>query len=525
MENVTLTPREQSRLQVLNSLLAEHMTLDQAATLMGVSTRHTRRILADYRENGAAALAHGLRGRKPPNAIPEPIRSRVVHLAGTIYQGANHSHLAELPGEREGIDIGRTTLRRILVNAGLNSPRRRRQPKHRVRRQRMPREGMLIQLDGSHHHWLGGDGPQFALLFAVDDATGTVVNALFCEQEDSRSYFLLLRGLIQRRGLPLALYTDRHPVFKHRSEYQPSGTATQFGRAMEELGIQLIFALSPQAKGRVERTAGTFQDRLITELRLAGATTVEQARAVLKQFLPRFNRRFGVPAQCPDPSFRPLQVDLPLEHILCFKHRRRVARDNTVKYQRHTLQLLPDPKRRSYAGTVVEVLEGLDGRLSLYHEGRIIAAQEAPPSPASLRSRNGTSSASTIPTPDPGLALKPSVTALELPSAKPDQEEGAHAAAIDDPEVAGLQVVASPRKPTFLQQERWKAVQQAKLKGMSIRRMARELGIHRVTVRRYIDAESPPTRRCPVASTVSPSDTIADQAGDISAEQLDGHLC
>ena len=172
----------------------------------------------------------------------------------------------------------------------------------------------------------------------------------------------------------------------------------------------------------------------------------------------------------------------------------------------------------------MEVLEGLDGRLSLHHEGRIIASQEAPPSPASLRNRNGTSSTATLPTPDPGLSSKPSVRDLELLNAKPDQEEDAHAAAIDDPDVPGLQVVASPRKPTFLQQERWKAVQQAKLKGMSIRRMARELGIHRDTVRRYIDAENPPTRRSPVASTVSPSDTIADQTGDISAEHLDGHL-
>ena len=502
MENVTLTPKEQTRLQVLNSLMAEHMTLDQAATLMGVRTKHTRRLLAAYRERGVAAVAHGHRGRRAPNATPEAVLADVVHLAGMRYPGANHTHLSELLSEREGIDIGRTTLRCILVNAGLKSPRRRRPPKHRVRRQRMPREGMLIQLDGSYHRWLGENGPQFTILFAVDDATGCVVNALFCDHEDTSSYFLLMQGLLRRFGIPLALYTDRHPVFKHKSEYQPAGTLTQFGRAMAELGIQLIFALSPQAKGRVERTAGTFQDRLITELRLAGATTVEQARAVLKQFLPRFNRRFGVPAQCPEPSFRPLQVDLPLEHILCFKHRRRVARDNTVKYQRHTLQLLPDPKRRSYAGTVVEVLEGLDGRLSLHHEGRIIASQEAPPSPASLRSRNGTSSASTIPTPDPGLASKPSVTALELPSAKPDQEENAHTAAIDDPDIAGLQVVASPRKPTFLQQERWKAVQQAKLKGMSNRRMARELGIHRDTVRRYIDAESPPTRRFPVAPTV-----------------------
>ena len=361
MENVTLTPKEQTRLQVLNSLLAEHTTLDQAATPMSVSPRHTRRILAAYRESGAGALAHGHRGRKPANAIPEAARSRLVHLARTTYEGANHSHLSELLAEREGIVTGRTTLRRILVSAGLTSPRRRRPPKHRVRRQRMPREGMLIQLDGSYHRWLGDDRPQFTLLFAVDDATGAVAGALFCDHEDTNSYFRLMQGLIQRRGLPLALYTGRHAVFKHRPEYQPAGTPTQFGRAMEELGIQMIFALSPQAKGRVERTAGTFQDRLITELRLAGATTALQARAVLKQFLPRFNRRFGVPAQCPEPAFRPLQPDLRLEQVLCFKHRRRVARDNTVKYQRHTLQLLPGQQRRSYAGAVVVVLEGMDG--------------------------------------------------------------------------------------------------------------------------------------------------------------------
>ena len=136
-------------------------------------------------------------------------------------------------------------------------------------------------------------------------------------------------------------------------------------------------------------------------------------------------------------------------HILCFKHRRRVARDNTVKYYRHTLQLLRSQRRRSYAGAVVVVLEGLDGRLLLQHEGRIIASQEAPPSPASLRSRNETSPAATIPTPQ--FTSEPSVAALDLPGTKPDQEEGAHAAAIDDPDVSGLRVVASPRRPTFPQ--------------------------------------------------------------------------
>ena len=167
-----MTQKEQARLQVLNSLLAEHMTLDHAATLMGVTTRHTRRILEAYRELGAAAVAHGHRGRRPPNATPDAVVAGVVRLARTRYAGANHTHLSELLSERDGIDIGRTTLRRILVNAGLSSPRRRRPPKHRVRRQRMPREGMLIQMDGSHHPWLGDLVPPFTLLIAVDDATG-----------------------------------------------------------------------------------------------------------------------------------------------------------------------------------------------------------------------------------------------------------------------------------------------------------------------------------------------------------------
>ena len=363
MENVTLTQKEQARLQVLNSLIAEHMTLDQAAMLMGVTTRRTRRILAAYREKGAASLAHGHRGRRPAHATPDAVVAGVVHLARTRYAGANHTHL----GERDGIDIGRTTLRRILVNAGLSSPRRRRPPKRRIRRQRMPREGMLIQVDGSHHPWLGDQAPPFTLLIAVDDATGTVVDALFCEQEDSRNYFLLIHGLVQRCGIPVAFYTDRHAVFRHTPGAGLPGMPTQFSRAMGELGIQMIFARSPQAKGRVERTAGTFQDRLVTELRLAGGSGIGAANRVLEQFLPRFNRRFGVPPQHPEPAFRPLDPELCLEQVLCFKHSRRVARDNTVRFQFHTLQLLPGPERPSYSGATVEVLEGLDRRLSVRH--------------------------------------------------------------------------------------------------------------------------------------------------------------
>ena len=351
-----MTPKEQTRLQVLNSLLAEHMTLDQAATLMGVSTRHTRRLLAAYRETGAAAVAHGHRGRGAPNATPKAVAYGVVHLARTKYSGANHTPLSELLNEREGIDLGRTTLRGILVDAELTSPRRRRPPKHRVRRQRMPREGMLIQVDGSYHPWLGDQVPPFTLLIAVDDATGTVVNALFCEKEEAYTYFLLIQDLVQGVGIPVALYVDRHGVFRHTPGSGLPGTSTQFSRAMDELGMQMIFALSPQAKGRVERTAGTFQDRLVTELRLAGASSIGEANGVLEQFLPRYNRRFRVPPQCSESAYRPVEPELSLEQVLCFKHRRKVAKDNKVKFQLHTLQLLPEPERPSYAGAVVEVL-------------------------------------------------------------------------------------------------------------------------------------------------------------------------
>ena len=172
----------------------------------------------------------------------------------------------------------------------------------------MAQEGLLIQMDGSYHRWLGEAGPQFALLLAVDDATGAVVNALFCERENARSYFLLTQEMVENHGAPVALYVDRHAVFKHTPGSGLAGAPTQLGRAMDELGIQMIFALSPQAKGRVERTAETFQDRLVTELRLAGAATIAEAGCVLQDFLPRFNARFGVPPQCPETAYRPAGI-------------------------------------------------------------------------------------------------------------------------------------------------------------------------------------------------------------------------
>ena len=500
MENVTLTQREQARLQVLNSLLAEHMSLDQAATLMGVSARHTRRILAAYRKEGAAALAHGHRGRRAPNTTSETTKTEVLRLAQTRYPDANHTHLGELLREREGIDIGRTTLRRMLAGAGLKSPRRRRPPRHRVRRQRMPREGMLIQVDGSHHRWLGDHGPPFALLLAVDDATGIVANALFCKQETTRDYFLLMRGLLRRYGIPIALYTDRHSVFKNVPGSGIAAAPTQFSRAMDELGIQMVFARSPQAKGRVERTAGTFQGRLVTELRLGGATTIEEANVVLKEFIERFNERFGVPAQHTEAAYRPVGSEVCLDTVLCFRHSRRVARDNTVKYRWRTLQLLPGMERPSYAGAVVDVLEDLDGQLTVSYQGEIIPSQEAPPRPGILRSFNDSSSHG----PPPHRGLNGLGRRWETALAALDTEIDAGDAddtAVDNGTVRVRKPPAvSSRKPTPLQTARWNAAQKAKRRGLSIRGVARELGIHRDTAKKYMEAVSPPMKRLRVDS-------------------------
>ena len=244
-----MNQREQARLSVLNSVLEYQVPIAQAAELLGVSQRHARRLLAAYREQGAAALAHGNRGRRPHNAIPPAQAAAVVELATQRYEGANHTHFTELLSEREGIDLSRPTVRRILTKAGIGSPRSRRSPQHRFRRQRMPQSGMLVQLDGSHHAWLEDRGPKFALLLAVDDATGTAVNAVFRTGEDTRGYFMLLDGLIQRWGIPLALYSDRHAVFKHNAPPAGDGGGSHPVHPWQELGIRQIFARSPPGQG------------------------------------------------------------------------------------------------------------------------------------------------------------------------------------------------------------------------------------------------------------------------------------
>ena len=394
-----MNQQEQARIQVLNGVLEYRLPIAQAAEIMGVSERHTKRLLAAYRRHGPAALAHGNRGRGPHNAVPEVAAAAVVKLASNGYAGANHSHFTELLREREGIDLSRPTVRRILVKAGIGSPRSRRSQQHRFRRRRMPREGLLVQIDGSNHPWLEDRGPKLTLLIAVDDATGTGAQAVFRTSEDTRGYLVLLEGLVRQWGIPLALYSDRHAALKYNARQKPVPVeTTQFARVMRELGVQQIFALSPQAKGRVERMLETFQDRLVTELRLARASSIDEAGLVLQEFLPRFNARFAVAAEQPEAAYRPVPDELSLTETICLKDTRKVARDNTVKYHWRALQLLPGAERPSYAGLRVEVLERADGELLLQYQGEAVDFQEGPPPSSVLWG------ADTGCSPDPGLA-------------------------------------------------------------------------------------------------------------------------
>ncbi len=502
MRGLTLNQKEQARLQVLNGVLQRRVRVAEAARIMGVSERQAWRIVAAYRREGAAALAHGNRGHRPANAIPEATRDQVIGLARSRYPGFNHTHLAELLAEREALVLGRSTVRRILVGAGLASPRRRRPPRHRVRRERMPQEGMLVQIDGSPHDWLEGRGPRLTLILAVDDATGTSPSALFREQEDTHGYFLLLRGIIERHGIPLALYSDRHTTFWHpgaaRAALKGTGSQqlTQFGRALRELGIQQIFAHSPQAKGRVERLAGTFQDRLVSELRLAGARTLAEANDLLQDFLPRFNQRFSVPAAEAPSAYRPRDRELDLTAILCSRSGRTVARDNTVKFKSRTLQLLPGRERPSYAGTRVEVQERLDGSLVVSAQGQVIPTQEAPPRASALRGVNGA-----------GVGARSAGLPLRLVERLNPYHVEAQARKRREPWRPGSggspPLLGPPRRPTPRQQARWDAVQAAKRHGLSIRAIARQLGLARGTVRKYVAASSPPVNpsRRPSPST------------------------
>lgn len=390
MENkVTLTMKEQHKLKMVADYEAGKVPAQQAAELLGISKRHFRRLVAAYRTRGVAALAHGNRGKTPVNRLPEAIRQKIVKLAKSTYQDYNDSHFTEeLAEQPEPIMVSRSTLRRIRRAAGQDSPRKRRAPRYRSRRERYPQTGMLLQTDGSRHDWLEGRGPCLTLIAMIDDASSEIAAATFRDEEDAAGYFLVLQQVCLTQGLPLALYADRHTIFQSPSqptlEQELSGELprSQFGRLVDELGIQLIAARSPQAKGRIERLWGTLQDRLVKELRQANACDLDSANQLLAAYLPKFNARFQVAAAQPGSAYIPWSDEHNPADYFCFKYTRTVSNDNTLPLDGHRLQIPPASPLKSYAKARVELRHYLDGSLAIFHQGlNLVTFQPAIPAP------------------------------------------------------------------------------------------------------------------------------------------------
>jgi hypothetical protein len=255
---------------------------------------------------------------------------------------------------------------------------------------------MLLQTDGSPHDWLEDRGPRLCLIGAIDDATSKVPYALFQEQETTEGYMRMLQEIVLNQGVPLAIYHDRHSIFELNENILPSveeqldgkEPKTQFGRLMQELGIESIPANSPQAKGRIERLWGTFQDRLNSELRLSGAGTLEDANQVLTQFLPEYNRKFAVNARNPKIAYRKIGKGFKAEEHFCFKYGRTVGADNVVRFNGKRLQILSSSRRLSYALCKVIVQVRLDGSLAIYYQGKSLDIQPAPAEATLLRKLN-----------------------------------------------------------------------------------------------------------------------------------------
>jgi transposase len=382
METITMRGKEATRPGILKALSAERITNQQAADALALSVRQVQRLARRYEDEGAAGRVHRGRGQPSPRRLADPVRAQILRLMATVYAGFNDVHLTEKLCEVDGLAISRATVRRLRHAAGRPPTRRRRAPAHRRRRTREAAAGSVLQVDGSHHAWLEERGPRLTLLGAIDDATGAILGLHFRPTEDLHGYVTLFQDVFSRHGLPLALYGDCLNVFvrndRHWSlEEELRGTQdpTALGQMLQELSIAYIAAHSPQAKGRIERLWETLQDRLVSELRLAGIATLEAANAFLPRFIADYNRRFAKPPASATAVWRP--APSTLAQTLSCRYARVVARDSTVRLGDRWVQLPRGPRARSYVGCRVEVRELLDGRVLVPYQGAVLATQAA----------------------------------------------------------------------------------------------------------------------------------------------------
>jgi transposase len=383
MRTLTLTVSHQRRVDILTRLDARTLSGEEAAELLGVSSRQVRRLRTRLVQDGMAAVLHGNQGRAPTNRTAPPIVAQIRTLvgAGGKYHDLNVCHLQELLAQQEGIRIGRSTLDRLLKDEGLRHGRHDRPPVKRRRRERKSAAGMLVQIDASPHDWLEGRGPKLALLGGIDDATGQVLALHFQPSEDQAGYFRLLRTIAIEHGLPLAYYHDRHTILRSPKEptleEELAGTTpmSQVQRVMAELGVASIAARSPQAKGRIERLWGTLQDRLIKELRLAEVRTPDAANAFLPGFLVRYNARFARAPTDPTPAWVPLPDDCDLAYYFAARETRQVRTDHCLSWHGQLVQLVVGTAEPNLAGRQVTMHVVPEGHLVVYEGKRQLCYQ------------------------------------------------------------------------------------------------------------------------------------------------------
>ncbi len=391
-----MSPSEARRVYVMEQVLARKVTIAQAAKLLSLCERQVKRLKVGMLKEGAAFLAHKNRGLKPKHALSEPCRGQIITNALNDYRGASCEQMAELLKLYQGISVSSRTIRRVLAQADIPNTHAHKTARRRRRcRDRMPKEGMLVQCDASQFDWLEDRGPRLSLHGIIDDATGKVLALYYRLQEDTIGYMQVLLQMLKNHGVPCSFYSDRHSIFfspkmdKLSIEDELAGKTvnlTQFGRTLKELQITHIPAYSPQAKGRVERLWGTLQSRLVIELRLAGISDMEGANAFLLSFLARFNGRFSVAAADPDTAFRASPPERMLSRIICLKEDRRASNGSTISIASNIYRLIDqksnvvllDPRSK------VIVLTQLDGSISALYKDKPYSLEVCPRQPKAL---------------------------------------------------------------------------------------------------------------------------------------------
>jgi len=381
--DLTMADKERDRLVTIRGVDGGQVTRKQAAQQLGISTRQVGRSLARYRAEGDAGLIHRSRGRPSNRRLPAKVQARAIELIKEHYRDFGPTLAAEKLAERDGITVSKETARRWMIEAELHKPKHRKLTHHQWRERRAC-VGEMLQLDGSQHPWLEGRGPmQPDLICAIDDATSRVF-LQFAPAESAEGVMRLLRDYIRRYGRPLAIYADRHSIYQVNrkatvdEQLQGLEAETQVGRALRELGIKYIPAYSPQAKGRVERSFGTLQDRLVKELRLEGINDIDSANCFLKEhYIDDYNKRFADTTTNIHDAHRPLG-DLELDAILSHQETRVVTNDYTISYHNTRYQIARESVVAGLRGGTVIVERRLDDSIKVRFRDRYLSVAELP---------------------------------------------------------------------------------------------------------------------------------------------------